>query len=146
MTLTADRFRALARSLHPGRLSVVDAEAIVGLAQLAVDADGREDQDEITTFFTIGKVVFGIAGIAEVPTPTFAEDEDDLDLAVTLSARLGSTASRELAYAVVYLLVMVDVTIATEEAALVERLLTTLAITPERAAELVTMITAATVA
>jgi hypothetical protein len=143
MNIDAGRFHDILRAQHPGPLSPVDAEVIVAIAQLAVDADGREDADEIKMFFTIGKAVFGLAGMAEVPTPTFAVDEDDDERLLALSKQLQGTPSRELAYSVAFLLMVADIAIAPEEDAFIENLRDALSIDEDRAHALATTITSA---
>ena len=143
MSSDADRYRDALRPLHPGKLSESDADTILEIAQLVVDADGREDPDEIAMFFAVGKAVYGIAGIADAPTPTFAADEEDDARLVALAGKLATQAGGELAYAVAYLLTVADVELAPAESALVEKLRTALAMTEERAAEVAATISAA---
>ncbi|CAN5896467.1 hypothetical protein BH11MYX3_BH11MYX3_33160 [soil metagenome] len=143
MSSDAGRFREAIRSIHPGPLSEPDAEAIMGIAQLAVDADGREDADEIATFFTIGKAVFELAGFADVPTPTFAADEEDDERLRALARQLGTPAAKELAYAVAFVMAVSDIDLAPEEGALVEALCQALELNDDRAAELAATVSAA---
>jgi hypothetical protein len=70
MSIDPSRFREAIRTIHAGTLAVDEAEAIVALAQLAVDADGREDPDEIKTFFTAGKAIYELTGMPDLPTRT----------------------------------------------------------------------------
>src|SRR6185436_18943032 len=90
------------RTIHPGKLSAEDAETVVALAQMSVDADGTEDADEIKMFFTLGKGVYALAGLTDTPTPTFADDDDE-DRVVTLAKQLSTPEARELAYGVAHL-------------------------------------------
>jgi hypothetical protein len=143
MTIDAAPLRAALRSVHPGTLSVTEAETVVALAQLAVDADGQEDADEIRMFFAIGKAVFELAGIADAPTPTFAVDEDDDVRIASLASQLRTQASRELAYAVAHLLTVVDVEIAPAEDELLSHLRSALQLDDDRADELAAQLSAA---
>jgi len=143
MNIDAGRFREILQAQHPGPLSPIDAETIVAIAQLAVDADGQEDADEIRMFFALGKAVFGLAGMAEATTPTFADSEDDAERLVALAKQLTAVASRELAYTVAHLLTISDVAIAPEEDDLLVELRTALAIAEDRAEELAATIGAA---
>src|SRR4051812_45941806 len=111
---TAEQFRDTLKTVHPAKLSAEDAETIIELAQMAVDADGQEDVDEIKTFFALGKALFELAGMADTPTPTFVGDDDDLERIRTLGAKLSTNESRELAYATAHLLTVIDVQIAPE--------------------------------
>jgi len=143
MNIDAGRFPSILRTQHPGPLSPIDAEVIVAIAQLAVDADGQEDVDEIQMFFALGKAVFSLAGMAEAPTPTFASGDDDAERLLTLARQLTAVPSRELAYSVAHLLTISDVAIAPEEDDMLVDLRTALDITEDRAEELARVIGAA---
>jgi uncharacterized tellurite resistance protein B-like protein len=143
MTIDAAQLRTALKNVHPGTLSADDAETVVALAQMSVDADGQEDADEIRMFFELGKAVYELAGLKETPTPTFAVDEDDDERIHGLAAKLSSSASKELAYAVSHLLTVVDVQIAPEEEAFLETLRTALGIDDDRADDLAAQLGAA---
>ncbi len=143
MSIDASRFSDAIRTIHTGTLSEKDAETIVALAQLAVDADGREDPDEIATFFAIGKAVYAHAEIADAPTPTFAADEDDDERLQSLANQLTSPSAKELAYAVAFVMAVSDIDLAPEEGAMVEALREALGIDEDRAADLAATISAA---
>jgi hypothetical protein len=143
MTIDAAQLRTALKNVHPGSLSPDDAETIVALAQMSVDADGQEDADEIRMFFALGKAVYELAGLTETPTPTFAVDEDDDERIHGLAAKLSSASSKELAYAVSHLLTVVDVQIAPEEEAFLENLRTALGIDDDRADDLAAQLGAA---
>jgi hypothetical protein len=129
--------------VHPDKLSADDADTILAIAQMAVDADGQEDAEEIQAFFALGKAIYELAGIVDAPTPTFINDEDDLERIRELGSGLSSQQSRELAYAAAHLLTVVDVQIAPEEDDFLEDLRTAFGITEDRAGELATMMGAA---
>ena len=135
----AEQFRAALRTVHPDMLPVDDVETILAIAQMAVDADGQEDAEEIQAFFALGKAVYELAGVKDAATPTFFNDEDDLEAIRQLGAQLSTQASREVAYAAAHLLTVIDVQIAPEEDDFLEDLRTTFGITPDRAGELATM-------
>jgi hypothetical protein len=136
MTIDPAQLTTALRTIHPGTLSGGDAEAIVALAQLAVDADGQEDPDEIKLFFALGKSVFELAGLKDTPTPTFAVDEDDDERLRALAGQLATPQSRELAYAACHLLSIVDVQIQPAEDNFLLSLRDALQIPEERAEEL----------
>jgi hypothetical protein len=142
MTATAEQFRATLKTVHPAKLSAEDAETIIELAQMAVDADGQEDVDEIKTFFAIGKAIYELAGLGDTPTPTFIGDDDDLERIRELGAKLSSKEARELAYATAHLLSVIDVQIAPEEDAFLENLRVALGIGEDRANDLATKMSA----
>ncbi len=143
MSIDAARFREAIRAIHPGPLAESDAEAIVAVAQLCVDADGREDADEIASFFTVGKAVYELAGLHDAPTPTFAADEEDAERLTSLANQLATPVAKELAYAVAFVMAVADIDLAPEEGALVEALGLALGLTEDRAAELAATVSAA---
>lgn len=143
MTIDSAQLRTALKTVHPATLSTDDAETVVALAQMSVDADGHEDADEIRMFFALGKAVYELAGLTETPTPTFAADEEDDERLHTLASKLSSPASKELAYAVSHLLTVVDVQIAPEEEAFLENLRTALGIDDDRADDLAAQLGAA---
>lgn len=136
------RYRAAIKLIHPGALSEPDAETIVAIAQLAVDADGREDAEEIKNFFALGKAIYGHAGL-DASTPTFAGDEEDDERLRTLVGQLSTPAAKELAYAVGFMMAIADVDLAPEEGALVETLRDLLGMTQDRADEIAATVSAA---
>ena len=133
MIVGQGQLKEILTSIHPGTLSPMDAEAIVELAQLMLDADGREDTDEIKTFFALGKVVFGMAGMGDAATPTFLNDDEDYERMRELAGTLSSAASKELALATAHLLSISDVAIAPEEDEFISVLIGALGLTEERA-------------
>ncbi|MFN0249140.1 MAG: hypothetical protein ACKV2T_19810 [Kofleriaceae bacterium] len=141
--LTSSRLRELLTSIHPGAVSPADAEAIIELAQLVVDADGREDADEIKTFFELGKAVFTMAGMSTTPTPTFLGFDDDGERMRELAGKLVTKEGQELAFACAHLLSISDVDIAPEEDAFIAALRFTLSITTERGDEIAAQLNAA---
>lgn len=143
MSIDARQFSDAIRSIHAGPLSESDAEAIVAITQLAVDADGREDADELATFFMIGRALYELAGVKDAPTPTFAADQEDEERLESLAGQLGTPAAKELAYAVAFLMAISDIELAPEESALVEALREALGLTEDRAAEIASTVSAA---
>lgn len=143
MTIDAAQLQSALRKVHPGALSRTDAETIVELAQMSVDADGQEDADEIKMFFTVGKAVFALAGLTETPDPTFDADENMETRLDSLAGSLATKEARELAYAVAHMLTVIDVQIAPEEDAFLENLRGALGLGDDRADELAAEISAA---
>lgn len=143
MSIDPAAFRDAIRSIHAGKLSVEEAEAIVALAQLAVDADGREDPDEIKTFFTAGKAVYELTGMPDLPTPTFLDSDEPDERLRELAGQLKTPAAKDLAYAVAFVMAVSDVDLAPEEGALVEKLQGVLALSEDHASELAAKISAA---
>ena len=140
---TQQRYTEILRSVHPEKLSPEDAETIMEIAQLVVDADGQEDVDEIQSFFAIGKSIYALAGLAETPTPTFASDLEDDERIKGLAEELETLQSKELAYCVAYILAVSDIALAPEEDAYVEKLRVALGMSEDRADELAAQMGAA---
>lgn len=136
MTIDQAQLATALRTIHSGTLSAGDAETIVALAQMSVDADGQEDPDEIKTFFALGKAVYELAGLSDTPTPTFAVDEDDEERIRSLAAQLSTPQSRELAYATCHLLSIIDVQIQPAEDDFLTSLREALGLSEDRAEEL----------
>ena len=137
------RYVEILKTVHPGALSPEDAETIMEVAQLVVDADGQEDKDEIESFFALGKAVYGLAGLAETPTPTFVSDLEDDERIKALAEELSTPAAKELSFCVAYLLAVSDIALAPEEDAYVESLRVALGMTEDRADELAAQMGAA---
>nr|HEX4315983.1 hypothetical protein [Kofleriaceae bacterium] len=135
MDVPPDRIREIVRATYSGKLSPVEAEAIVALGQLAVDADGREDPDEISMFFAFGQAVLELAGIKRTPEPSIPDD-DELARMAELAKQLDSDGARDLAYAMAYVLTVADIDIAPAEDVFIERLQEALGMTDDRAREL----------
>jgi hypothetical protein len=143
MTLDIGRFREILTPLHPASVSPTDAEAIVELVQLTLDADGREDADEIKAFFALGKAIFSMANLGEAPTPTFATGDEDHERMRELAGKLGTIESKELAFACAHILSISDVDIAPAEDQFVSDLRDALAISEERAEAITAQLNAA---
>ena len=141
--LSSARLREILAPLHPDAVSPVDAEVIVELAQLAVDSDGREDADEIKTFFALGKTVFAMAGIPSTPSPSFVGFDEDGERMRELAAKLSTTQGRELAFACAHVVSISDVDIAPEEDAFIGALRDALGITVARGDEIAAQLNAA---
>jgi hypothetical protein len=131
MHLEPAAIRKVVRSCHQGPLAASDAEVILGLCQLAVDADGREDADEIAMFFAFGAALYELAGIAGTPTP-FASDLEDDQRLESLASQLQAGPSRQLAYAIAYVLTVADVNSAPEESEFMDKLMAALRLESDR--------------
>ncbi|MGE0397368.1 MAG: hypothetical protein AB7T06_11650 [Kofleriaceae bacterium] len=143
MTLDTGRFREILMPLHPGPVPAADAEVILELAQLCIDSDGREDADEIQSFFALGKAVFAMAGLSNTPTPTSMGGDEDNERMRELSGQLSTTHAKELAFACAHLLSISDIDIAPEEDAFIGELRDALSISVERGDEIAAQLNAA---
>lgn len=135
-----DSLKTCLRAFHPEPLAPEDAEAILAIAQLVVDIDGREGPDEIKLFFAIGKLLFELAGAPDTSIPTFASDEDDEERMFELATQLKGPPARELTYAIARVLASADLDVAPEEDTFVDRLRGILSLSRERADEITAQI------
>jgi len=140
MIASLDRLRSTFAAIHPPPLSVDDAVAILAIAQLVVDIDGREGPDEIKLFFGIGKLVNELAGQPDAEIPTHASADDDEERMFELATSLSSRPARELAYGIARVLASSDLDAAPEEDVFIDRLRGVLSIEKARAAELDTQV------
>lgn len=134
------QLRAAFGVIHILPLERADAEAILELAQLVVDADGGESADEIKQYFAIGKLLFELAEVTDAEVPTFASDEEDEARLFDLATSLKSVPTRELAFVVTRVLAEADLEIVGPEDTFLERLRSLLSISKERADELDTLL------
>lgn len=128
------------RGIHPPPLPSEDADAILAIAQIVIDIDGREGLEEIKLFFAIGKCLYELAGTPDAEIPTFASDEDDEERMFELATQLRTTPARELAFAIARLLAAADLEVAIEEDTFIDRMRGILSITKPRSEELAAML------
>jgi tellurite resistance protein len=138
-----EQLRAAFGVIHILPLERADAETILELAQLVLDADGGEGADEIKLFFDVGKLLFELAEVRDTAVPTFASDQEDEDRMFDLATQLKSTPARELAFVVARVLAEADLEIVPAEDTLITRLRGVLSISSERAQELDTLLRSA---
>jgi hypothetical protein len=138
MHVHADAFRKIVNAtLGSERLAPADAAALVGITYLALDADDREDEEELAVVDEIAQHVCTLAG-TQVAAPGVRATDDyvRLEKVRELGAQLSGTATRELAYALAYAVSISDMDIAPAEMELLADLAVALGITDARAAEL----------
>lgn len=126
-----------------GAPTPAEAELVVALCQLAVDADGVEDSDEASLFDTIAAHVYAHANAATTP-PTFQpidDPEQRRDLVASHAAQLAGKPAAHLAYVLSYILAIADLDLAPEEGEFIEELGAALGIDPDKADELIVAIT-----
>jgi len=120
--------------------SPTEARAILQIAQLAAGVDLDDDIDERGLLGTLRRQVCVLADIpvSSVPvlTPLPGDAEERAAIVRTLASRVVTTAGRELAFVVAYLLAVVDLELAPVEVDLLEELRRALWLEPGRAAEL----------
>jgi hypothetical protein len=140
MTFNASQVRAIilaASGNRPPHLTVAEAQAVVAVAWLAVDADHREDPDEIASLNAIEAEILQLAGAGEEPAADVPMDDEELaDRLAELAPKLTSELARELAYGVAYALSVVDFQLAVAEGSLLTKLGQALAIPDDRARDI----------
>jgi hypothetical protein len=134
-----DKLEPVLKKVHAGALTPEEATAIIEIAQIVVDIDGREGPDEIKLFWAIGKSLFEMAGQKNAEIPTFASGDEDEDRMFELATELKGSV-RELTYVVARALAGADLDVAPAEDTFLDRLRGVLTIAPARATELANML------
>lgn len=147
MNIDATTFRLIARGLLQDEatrttpLTAEEATAIVQLGYLASGADLEDDSDEFALREQIGRHVCALAEIAYEsvprPSPLPLDEEERIAWLAKLGGELTTPGVSELAYVVVYLLMISDLELAPVESELLSDLQRVLAIGEDRAGELV---------
>jgi hypothetical protein len=142
MHVHPDAFRAIvSMTLGSERLGTKDAIAIVGMLYIALDADDREDPDELATVSEISDQVGALAGTkVEAPGERATDDYERLEKIRKLGSQLSGPPSRELAYALCYVVSIADLDLAPAETELLADLAVALGISDDRAAELAALV------
>jgi hypothetical protein len=123
MKIDISQIRTILKAvLADAALSLAEASGVIAVAWLAVDADRREDDDEVTSVDAIATEVRAVAGVAkDAPADPVADVPTDNEELATrladLAPRLG-VAAREVAYSVAYALSVVDYNLAVGESEL----------------------------
>ncbi len=145
MHVHPDAFRAIVKQTlgreqgyrDNAALSSADAAALVGVAYLALDADDREDPDELAVVDEISQQVCALANTAVVaPGVRATDDLERLEKIRELGGQLSSQQTRELGYALAYAVSISDLDLAPAESELLADLAVALGIADDRAAEL----------
>jgi tellurite resistance protein len=125
-------------------LSGEEARAVLRIAYLAVEADLDEDADELAVFDMLSAQICAVAGIPLVPGAPLRrvpmDDEERITRIRALRGQLPSRASRELAYAFAYLVVVSDIELAPIETTFLRELRETFGISSSRGGDLATMV------
>lgn len=145
MHVQPDAFRTIVkRTLGTARLGAEEATALVGIAYLALDTDGREDSEELAVVDELAQQVCALAGTA-VPAPGVRATDayERVDAIRQLGGKLSTAGSRELAYAIAYAVTISDMDLAPEEIRLLSNIALSLQIADQRAAEIAELTAAA---
>ena len=145
MNIDTKRFAKMLTELGITTLSKGDAEAIVGIARLAVDADKKEDDDELSLYDVLATEVCKLAGADaaalqnnEARQPRGADDKEARML--ENADRLKAKPQRELAYAVAYMLTIADLDVGRSEDKFLDALFEALGIEDAREEPIVSLI------
>lgn len=109
-----------------------EASAIVDVARLAASADGITDPDELDSVVRLSRVVYEMAGVTEVPSPTISIDQARL---LDIGNKLERMGPRELAFAGA-ILIAVEGGVSEREDAFIDQLAEALVLENARAREL----------
>lgn len=148
MDLDADTFRSIVNATAgkpeagyrdaPARLTASEGIALVRLARLAVDADDREDQEEMAF---LEKVVAHVCALADITAPPEQDlphdDEERVEQLADIASALVGKPSAALGYAIAYMMTISDLDVAPVEATFVEDAGEALDIDPEHGDELI---------
>ncbi len=139
--LALQKFSQLASSLGVTKLTASEAQAIVGLSRLAIDADRSVDGDELDLYDDLGDLICELAGadadeIVEAEDRKGRGDDDRITRLADGASKLASANTRELAYAVAYLLTVADLAIQPEEDEYLSKLQDALNISDDRQSEI----------
>lgn len=118
-------------------LSADDARALVAIARIAVDADDREDADEVVTADDIVAELCEMAAIDAPPPMQLPRDNLEREALLRKYAEpLRGRPAGELAYLIAYIVSVSDFAYQPEEIWLVEHVRDAVGIDQERAGEL----------
>jgi hypothetical protein len=143
--IALQKFPEIAGQLGVTKLSPPEAQAIVGLSRLAIDADRSVDGDELDLYDDLADLICELAG-ADADEIVEAEDrkprgDDDRIARIADGARkLATTSVRELGYAVAFVLTIADLAIQPAEDAYLAQLQDALEISDERQGEIAAIV------
>ena len=117
---------------------------LLQVIQLAAEVDLDEDPAELTLLRSLTERLCTATGIAldrfPLLSPIPTDDEERAAQLAVLVPRLPTTGTRDLAFALAYLMIVADLELAPVEDALLHQLRRALTIPPERASRLLTTI------
>jgi len=123
-----------------------ELRTVLLIAQLAAAIDLDDDPDELTTLRTLTSKLCARGGLSPDRIPQLApiptDDEERAARVAALVRALPTTAARDLAFALAYLVIVADLELAPIEDSLLQQLRRALTIPGERASELIAAIAA----
>jgi len=139
--IALQKFPEIATKLGVTKLGATEAQAIVGLARLAIDADRSVDGDELDLYDDLADLICELAGadadeIVEAEDRKPRGDDDRVARIADGAGKLTTTSVRELGYAVAFMLTMADLAIQPDEDAYLAQLQDALKISDDRQTEI----------
>jgi len=139
--IALQKFPEIATKLGVTKLDAPEAQAIVGLARLAIDADRSVDGDELDLYDDLADLICELAGadadeIVEAEDRKPRGDDDRVARIADGATKLTTTSVRELGYAIAFMLTIADLAIQPDEDAYLAQLQDALKITDDRQAEI----------
>lgn len=143
--IALEKYPDIAAKLGVTKLKGDEAQAIVALSRLAIDADRTVDGDELDLYDDIADIVCEMAhvdadDIVEAEDRKPRGDDDRVRRLVDGVAKLSAQGSRELAYATAWILTIADLAIQPDEDAYLSALQDALKLSDDRIAELTAML------
>ncbi|MEO8842790.1 MAG: hypothetical protein ABI591_06495 [Kofleriaceae bacterium] len=139
--IALQKFTEIATKLGVTKLVAPEAQAIVGLGRLAIDADRSVDGDELDLYDDLADLICELAAadsdeIVEAEDRKPRGDDDRVARIADGATKLTTTPVRELGYAVAFVLTLADLSIQPAEDAYLAQLQDALKISDDRQAEI----------
>jgi hypothetical protein len=139
------KFPEIAAKLGVTKLTPPEAQAIVGLSRLAIDADRSVDGDELDLYDDLADLICELAGadsdeIVEAEDRKPRGDDDRVARIADGAGKLATTSVRELGYAVAFMLTIADLAIQPDEDAYLSQLQDTFKISDDRQGEIAAIV------
>lgn len=146
--IALQKFPEIATKLGVTKLAPPEAQALVGLARLAIDADRTVDGDELDLYDDLADLICELAGadadeIVEAEDRKPRGDDDRVARLADGAGKLTTTPVRELGYAVAFVLTIADLAIQPDEDAYLAQLQDALMISDDRQSEIAATVSAA---
>lgn len=139
--IALQKFPEIAAKLGVTTLSPTEAQALVGLARLAIDADRSVDGDELDLYDDLADLICELAAadsdeIVEAEDRKPRGDDDRVARIADGATKLTTASVRELGYAVAFLITIADLAIQPDEDAYLAQLQDALKISNDRQSEI----------
>ncbi|MFT3697060.1 MAG: hypothetical protein QM831_28215 [Kofleriaceae bacterium] len=143
--IALEKYPDIAAKLGVTKLKGDEAQSIVALSRLAIDADRTVDGDELDLYDDLADIVCEMGGVdadevVEAEDRKPRGDDDRVRRLVDGVARLSSQGVRELAWATAWILTIADLAIQPDEDAYLSALQDALKLSDDRIAEITAML------